>query len=82
MQEMGQLGVLGPTIQGYGCAGVSSVAYGLLARECERYINCFLTVKAHLALSSLTLWNENAKKNLYETLQLSENYIFYEFTTL
>lgn len=36
MQEMGDLGVLGPTIQGYGCAGVSSVAYGLLAKEVER----------------------------------------------
>jgi len=36
MKEMGSLGVLGPTIQGYGCAGVSSVAYGLLAKEVER----------------------------------------------
>lgn len=36
MKEMGSLGVLGPTIKGYGCAGVSSVAYGLIARECER----------------------------------------------
>lgn len=36
MREMGDLGVLGPTIQGYGCAGTSSVAYGLLAREVER----------------------------------------------
>ena len=34
---MGSLGVLGPTIKGYGCAGVSSVAYGLLAREVERF---------------------------------------------
>ena len=33
---MGSLGILGPTIQGYGCAGVSSVAYGLIAREIER----------------------------------------------
>merc|ERR1712180_569368 len=33
---MGDLGVLGPTIQGYGCPGVSYVAYGLIARECER----------------------------------------------
>ena len=32
---MGTLGILGPTIQGYGCAGVSSVAYGLIAREIE-----------------------------------------------
>lgn len=36
---MGDLGVLGPTIKGYGCAGVSSVAYGLLAREVERLKN-------------------------------------------
>lgn len=33
---MGELGLLGPTINGYGCAGVSSVAYGLIAREVER----------------------------------------------
>ncbi|CAF5162684.1 unnamed protein product, partial [Rotaria sp. Silwood1] len=36
MRELGELGVLGPTIQGYGCAGISYVAYGLLAREIER----------------------------------------------
>jgi len=32
LYEMGELGVLGATIKGYGCAGASSVAYGLLAR--------------------------------------------------
>lgn len=36
LPEMGKLGLLGPTIQGYGCAGVSNVAYGLIAREIER----------------------------------------------
>uniref|UniRef100_A0A4X2L5U2 Glutaryl-CoA dehydrogenase, mitochondrial n=1 Tax=Vombatus ursinus TaxID=29139 RepID=A0A4X2L5U2_VOMUR len=36
ISEMGELGVLGCTIKGYGCAGTSSVAYGLLARELER----------------------------------------------
>lgn len=36
MSEMGELGVLGPTIQGYGCPGVSYVSYGLIAREVER----------------------------------------------
>jgi len=36
MNEMGQLGLLGPTIKGFGCSGVSSVAYGLIAREVER----------------------------------------------
>ena len=36
MSEFGQLGLLGATIEGYGCAGVSSVAYGLITREVER----------------------------------------------
>ena len=35
-REMGALGFLGPTIEGYGCAGVSHVCYGLIAREIER----------------------------------------------
>ncbi|HSM92638.1 MAG TPA: acyl-CoA dehydrogenase [Anaeromyxobacteraceae bacterium] len=36
MTELGALGMLGPTIDGYGCAGASYVAYGLIAREIER----------------------------------------------
>ena len=36
MDEMGALGFLGSTIEGYGCAGVNYVSYGLIAREVER----------------------------------------------
>ncbi|WXC67680.1 hypothetical protein SNK03_013497 [Fusarium graminearum] len=36
LEEMGELGLLGPTIDGYGCAGVSSVAAGLITREVEK----------------------------------------------
>jgi len=36
LREMGALGMLGCTIKGYGCAGLSYVAYGLTAREVER----------------------------------------------
>ena len=36
LPEMGKLGLFGPTIKGYGCAGASNVAYGLIAREIER----------------------------------------------
>ena len=36
MREMGALGFLGSTIEGYGCAGVNYVSYGLIAREVER----------------------------------------------
>ena len=36
LNEMGALGFLGSTIEGYGCAGVNHVCYGLIAREIER----------------------------------------------
>ncbi|PVH99064.1 glutaryl-CoA dehydrogenase-like protein [Periconia macrospinosa] len=36
LEEMGELGFLGATIQGYGCAGVSNVASGLITRAVER----------------------------------------------
>ncbi|HRI76115.1 MAG TPA: acyl-CoA dehydrogenase [Alphaproteobacteria bacterium] len=36
MNEMGALGLLGSTIDGYGCAGTNYVSYGLIAREVER----------------------------------------------
>jgi len=39
MPEMGQLGVLGCTIKGYGCAGTSYVTYGLLTKELERFVS-------------------------------------------
>lgn len=34
--EMGELGMLGASLQGYGCAGLSNVAYGLIMQELER----------------------------------------------
>ena len=36
LREMGELGFLGSTLQGYGCPGVNYVSYGLVAREIER----------------------------------------------
>jgi glutaryl-CoA dehydrogenase len=36
LTEMGELGFLGSTLTGYGCAGVNYVSYGLVAREIER----------------------------------------------
>ncbi len=36
MYELGALGFLGATIKGYGCAGISYVAYGLMTRAIER----------------------------------------------
>jgi glutaryl-CoA dehydrogenase len=36
LSEMGELGMLGASLEGYGCAGLSHVSYGLIAREVER----------------------------------------------
>ena len=42
MSEMGEIGILGPTIKGYGCAGTTSVGYGLLTRELERFVSVYM----------------------------------------
>ncbi|MFN7754136.1 MAG: acyl-CoA dehydrogenase [Pseudomonadota bacterium] len=41
MREMGELGLLGATLSGYGCAGIGYVAYGLVMRELERVDTAF-----------------------------------------
>ena len=51
--EMGELGLLGANLQGYGCAGVNDVAYGLIMQELERGdsgIRSFSTVQGSLAM--------------------------------
>lgn len=68
MQELGELGVLGPTIQGYGCAGVSSVAYGLLAREIEKvdsgYRSAF-SVQSSLVMYPIYAFGTPEQKDKY-----------------
>jgi glutaryl-CoA dehydrogenase len=54
---MGLLGLLGPTIHGYGCAGVSNVAYGLIAREVERSVLHFSCFPCPTRLSFLNCGN-------------------------
>ncbi len=52
--EMGELGLLGPTIHGYGCAGASYVAYGLIAREIEKVDSSYRSTLS--VQSSLVMW--------------------------
>ncbi|KAH6931736.1 hypothetical protein HPB50_000081 [Hyalomma asiaticum] len=52
VRELGELGVLGSTLQGYGCAGTSYVAYGLVAREVERAAGEFTTGTYDVALGT------------------------------
>ncbi len=54
MQEAGALGLLGSTIKGYGCPGVSYVSYGLIAREIERVDSAYRSTLS--VQSSLVMW--------------------------
>ena len=54
MSEMGALGLLGATITGYGCAGVSAVAYGQIGREIERVDSAYRSCLS--VQSSLVMW--------------------------
>lgn len=68
MREMGALGALGSTLHGYGCAGVSSVAYGLLTREVERVDSGYrsaLSVQSSLAMGAIYDFGTDAQKERY-----------------
>ena len=68
MTEMGSLGILGPTIQGYGCAGVSSVAYGLIAREIERVDSSYrsaMSVQSSLVMYPIYEFGSEQQKEKY-----------------
>ncbi|KAI2589086.1 glutaryl-CoA dehydrogenase, partial [Homo sapiens] len=68
ISEMGELGVLGPTIKGYGCAGVSSVAYGLLARELERVDSGYrsaMSVQSSLVMHPIYAYGSEEQRQKY-----------------
>ena len=53
LTEMGELGMLGATIAGYGCAGVNNVCYGLIAHEIEQVDSSYrsaLSVQSSLVM--------------------------------
>nr|CAG8443553.1 4975_t:CDS:10 [Entrophospora candida]CAG8532418.1 10091_t:CDS:10 [Entrophospora candida] len=68
LNEMGELGLLGSTIQGYGCAGVSSVAYGLIAREVERIDSGYrssMSVQSSLVMHPIYAYGTEKQKQKY-----------------
>ncbi|GAA5936205.1 hypothetical protein JCM3775_006432 [Rhodotorula graminis] len=68
LSEMGELGLLGPTIDGYGCAGVSSVAYGLVAREVERVDSGYrsaMSVQSSLVMHPINAFGSEELKEKY-----------------
>ncbi len=68
MNEMGEMGFLGATLEGYGCAGVNYVSYGLIAREVERvdsgYRSAF-SVQSSLVMYPIYAHGSEAQKEKY-----------------
>jgi glutaryl-CoA dehydrogenase len=62
------MGFLGSTIEGYGCAGLSYVAYGLIAREVERVDSGYrsaISVQSSLVMHPINAYGSEAQKQKY-----------------
>ena len=68
MNEAGAMGFLGSSIEGYGCAGLSYVAYGLIAREVERVDSGYrsaISVQSSLVMHPINAYGSEAQKEKY-----------------
>ncbi|MEO6021924.1 MAG: acyl-CoA dehydrogenase [Burkholderiales bacterium] len=68
LYEMGELGLLGSTIEGYGCAGVNYVSYGLIAREIENVDSGYrstLSVQSSLVMYPIYAYGSEAQRQKY-----------------
>ena len=67
-KEMGNLGFLGAPIEGYGCAGVNYVSYGLIAREIEKVDSSYrsaFSVQTSLAMHAIYEFGSEEQKEFY-----------------
>ena len=71
--EMGELGFFGANLEGYGCAGMSNVEYGLIMQEIERCdsgLRSFVSVQGALVMYPiLTYGSEEQKQRWLPLLQ-------------
>ncbi|MGB8435658.1 MAG: acyl-CoA dehydrogenase [Burkholderiales bacterium] len=68
LSEMGSLGFLGSTIDGYGCAGVNHVCYGLIAREVERVDSGYrsaMSVQSSLVMHPIHAYGTEEQRKKY-----------------
>lgn len=66
--SLAELGAFGPTIKGYGCAGLSATAYGVIMRELERGdsgLRSFVSVQSSLAMHPIYMFGTDEQKNKY-----------------
>jgi glutaryl-CoA dehydrogenase len=67
-REMGALGLLGSTIEGYGCSGVGYVSYGLIAREIERVDSGYrsmMSVQSSLVMYPIYAYGDETQREKY-----------------
>lgn len=67
-REMGELGLLGSMIEGYGCAGVSYVSYGLAARAVEMVDSGYrsmMSVQSSLVMYPIASFGSEQQKEKY-----------------
>ena len=66
--QMGQLGFFGASLQGYGCAGMSNVEYGLVMQEFERGdsgVRSFVSVQSALVMYPIYTFGSDEQKNYW-----------------
>jgi|TARA_B110000971_G_C19964446_1_gene479509 glutaryl-CoA dehydrogenase len=67
-REMGEMGLLGLTIEGYGCAGMDYISYGLVAREVERVDSGYrsmMSVQSSLVMYPIYAFGNEAQREKY-----------------
>jgi glutaryl-CoA dehydrogenase len=77
-REMGAMGLLGSTIQGYDCAGVNYVCYGLAAREVEAVDSGYrsmMSVQSSLVMHPINVFGSEEQKQKYLPKLASGEYI-------
>ena len=68
VRPMGALGFYGATLEGYGCAGMNNVEYGLLMQELERgdsAIRSFVSVQSALAMHAIYAFGSDEQKTAW-----------------
>ncbi|MBB3232209.1 acyl-CoA dehydrogenase [Halomonas stenophila] len=68
LNEMGELGLLGATLEGHGCAGMNYVSYGLIAREVERVDSGYrsaMSVQSSLVMYPIDAFGSEAQRDKY-----------------
>ncbi len=77
-REMGELGLLGPMIEGYDCAGMNYVCYGLIAREIEAVDSGYrsmMSVQSSLVMHPINTFGSEEQKQKYLPKLASGEYI-------